>query len=75
MSDQEDTVTASEASTILGVTRRRINALIASGALPAKLIDSPIGTKYNVINRSDLESVAERKAGYPKGRPRKPKPI
>jgi excisionase family DNA binding protein len=53
-------ITTKEAAERLGVTQRRINALIESGKLPAKLF----GNSW-MINEEDLALVAERKPGRP----------
>ncbi len=60
-------ITTSQAAEKLGISQRRVQALITSGRLPAQ----KIGRDW-LIRESDLEVVRERKTGYPKGRPRKP---
>lgn len=56
-----------EAAERLGVTSRRIVALITSGKLRA----TRVGRSW-VIKASDLAAVQDRPQGWPKGRPRKP---
>lgn len=46
---------------ILGVSERRVRALIAEGRLPAQKID-----RDHLIREEDLALVAERKTGRPK---------
>jgi excisionase family DNA binding protein len=57
-------ITTSEAAERLGVTIRRIQALITDGRLPAQ----KVGRDY-LIKEEDLKLVIDRKPG----RPRKPK--
>ncbi|MFP5264820.1 MAG: excisionase family DNA-binding protein [Blastocatellia bacterium] len=57
-------ITTSEAAERLGVTIRRIQALITDGRLPAQ----KVGRDY-LIKDEDLKLVTDRKPG----RPRKPK--
>lgn len=59
-------ITTQEAAARLGISSRRVRALIDAGRLPAE----KIGRDW-LIKVSDLALLAERKAGYPKGRPRK----
>ena len=61
-------LTTKEAAKALGVNASRVRQLILSGRLPA--------TKFGrdlAIREKDLKLVKDRKPGYPKGRPRKPK--
>lgn len=60
-------ITTREAATRLGVSLRRVQALVATGQLPA----TKMGRDW-LIEEADLERVGERPAGYPKGKPRKP---
>ena len=53
-------LTTNEAAEKLGVSVRRVQALITNGALPA----SKLGRDY-VIKESDLELVKDRKPGRP----------
>lgn len=65
-SDMEDPITTQEAAESLGVTQRRIQALIKSGRLPAK----PVGnSRLLLIERKDLELVRDRPPGRPKTMP------
>jgi excisionase family DNA binding protein len=57
-----DYLTTDQAGKILGVTVRRVRALIEAGRLPA----SKFG-KVWMINKKDLKKVAIRKPGRPKG--------
>jgi len=57
-----------QAAERLKVTPRRIAAMIVQGKLPAE----KVGGSW-VIRESDLEKVRNRRVGYPKGRPRKPR--
>ena len=64
---RKEFVTTTEAAEILGVHRSRIFPLIRSGRIDAQ--------KYGpmwLIRLSSLDNVRERRAGYPKGRKRKP---
>ncbi|MBI3425021.1 MAG: helix-turn-helix domain-containing protein [Acidobacteria bacterium] len=54
-------ISTNEAAQSLGVTERRVRAMISDGKLPAQRI----GRDY-VINRSDLALVSDRKPGRPK---------
>jgi excisionase family DNA binding protein len=54
-------LSAKEVAEKLGVSDRRIRALITTGKLPA----TRVGNSY-VIQESDLKIVAERKNGRPK---------
>ena len=54
-------LTTKQAADILGITQRRINALIQAGKLPAQVF----GGVY-MIQESDLALVSDRKAGRPK---------
>jgi excisionase family DNA binding protein len=56
-------ITSKEAAERLGVSKRRVLALITAGALPAKMF----GTFY-VIKESDLKLVENRKPGRPSKR-------
>jgi len=56
-----DWITASDAATTLGVTKRRVLQLIEAGRLPAR----KLGWSY-LIRRPDLELVAERRWGRPR---------
>jgi len=60
-------ITTSQAAKKLGISQRRVQALITADRLPAQ----KIGRDW-LIRESDLELVRVRKTGYPKGRPRKP---
>ncbi len=53
-------ISSKEAAEKLGVSLRRVQALITSGRLPAQ----KIGNSY-VVNEKDLEIVRERKSGRP----------
>ena len=55
-------LTVTEAGERLGVSRRRVQALITAGRLPAE----KFGRDW-VIRESDLAAVADRKTGAPKG--------
>ena len=54
-------LTTKEAAEMLGVTVRRVQAMIIDGRLEAE----KLGRDY-VVKESSLESVKERKAGRPK---------
>lgn len=54
-------ISTKEAAEKLGVSLRRVQALVTSGRLPAQ----KIGNSY-VVREEDLELVKERKAGRPK---------
>lgn len=62
MNDLRDLIDVSEAAAIIGVSRRRVQAMCKSGRLPAALV----GNSY-VIRRADAERVRdeEREAGRP----------
>lgn len=59
-------LTTAQAAAILGVSPRRVLALIESGRLPAQ----KVGRDW-IIQESDLEAVKDRREGWPKGKPRK----
>jgi len=59
-------ITVKEAADTLGITPRRVRALVAAGRLPAVKVAGAW-----LIPAESLESVQDRKPGYPKGRPRK----
>lgn len=56
-----DLITTKQASEKLGITMRRVTALIKEGRLPSQQIG-----REHLINESDLELVRERKTGRPK---------
>ena len=56
----KDLISSKEAAEKLGVSIRRVQALITSGRLPAQ----KIGNSY-VVQEKNLELVRERKAGRP----------
>jgi len=56
----KDLISSKEAAEKLGVSLRRVQALITEGRLPAQ----KIGNSY-VVNEKDLELVRERKSGRP----------
>lgn len=58
---ETDVISTNEAAETLGVTPRRVLALIESGKLPAMQMG-----RFYVIRKADLALVAERKAGRPK---------
>lgn len=62
-----DLLSTAEAASRLGISTRRVVALISSGRLPAV----QVGRSW-VIREADLATVAERPNGWPKGRARKP---
>ncbi len=85
MYEETGVLTTGEVAIRLGVSRRRVQALIQSGRLkahrgePAELaflleacrIKSVPAAGLLLIYALDLEAVADRPNGYPKGRPRK----
>lgn len=56
-------ITVVQAAELLGVSRPRVQVLIAAGRLPAQ----KIGSQY-VIDKKDLGKVRDRKPGRPKGK-------
>ena len=56
----KDLISSKEAAERLGVSVRRVQALITSGKLPAQ----KIGNSY-VVQEKDLELVRERRSGRP----------
>jgi excisionase family DNA binding protein len=56
----KDLISSKEAAERLGLSLRRVQALITAGRLPAQ----KIGNSY-VVDEKDLELVKERKAGRP----------
>jgi excisionase family DNA binding protein len=56
----KDLISSKEAAEKLGLSLRRVQALITAGRLPAQ----KIGNSY-VVNEKDLELVKERKSGRP----------
>lgn len=61
-----DRLTTQQAAEKLGVTIRRINALIQSGRLPAEKFG-----QVHMIKESDLKLVEDRKVGRPRKAPAK----
>jgi len=59
-------LSTSEAAERLGVSSSRVRRLVADGRLPAVRVG-----KTWVIREGDLRFVADRRPGWPKGRPRK----
>ena len=57
-----------EAATRLGISRRRVLALVSTGRLPAQ----KVGRDW-IIQEADLDKVKDRPQGWVKGRPRKDK--
>jgi excisionase family DNA binding protein len=55
-----DILSVVQAAAELGITRRRVNALIAAGRLPAAKVG-----KYYVVRRADLAKVKDRRPGRP----------
>jgi excisionase family DNA binding protein len=64
MAERSDLIGTSTAAELLGVSGNRIRQLIASGQLPAQRVGRTL-----VIQRKDVESLAEQ----PPGRPRHPR--
>lgn len=58
----EDLITTEEAAKLLGVTARRVAALITAGRLPARTIGN---SRLYLIARADLALVKDRKPGRP----------
>ena len=58
-------MTTKQAAEALGVSVRRVRAMIEAGQLPAE----KFGRDW-MIDEKDLAAVRDRKPGYPKGRPR-----
>ena len=58
-------MTTREAAAELGVTTRRVIALITAGRLKARRVQTQRGPVY-IIRIADLEAVRIRKAGRPK---------
>lgn len=56
----DNLISTKEAAEKLGISLRRVQALVTSGRLPAQ----KIGNSY-VVKEADLELVRERKAGRP----------
>jgi len=65
---QVNYLTTKQAAKELGITAGRVRQLILAGRLPAIKVGRDL-----LINPADLDKVRDRKTGYPKGRPRKPK--
>ena len=57
----KDLLTTVDAAAIIGVSRRRVLALITEGRLPAE----KVGFQY-LIKRKDLAKVKDRKPGRPR---------
>ncbi|MBF6614578.1 MAG: helix-turn-helix domain-containing protein [Chloroflexi bacterium] len=84
--DLTEMLTSGEAASRLGVSRRRVLALVETGRLPARRavpielarllearrIKSVPAAGVVLIQTDDLLLVEDRQTGYPKGRPRKP---
>ena len=62
----ERLLSSAEAAQRLGVSIRRVQALITAGKIPA----TRVGRTW-VIKESDITLVSDRPQGWPKGRPRK----
>lgn len=62
----KDLISSKEAAEKLGLSLRRVQALITSGRLPAQ----KIGNSY-VVNEKDLELVKERMPGRPSAKNKK----
>lgn len=58
---QNELLTTPQVAELLGVTVRRVQALISAGRLPSQQFG-----RDHLIKESDLALVAERKAGRPK---------
>lgn len=58
-------ITTAQAAARLGITKRRVTALIKAGRLPAQ----KFGRDW-MIQPKDLDKVKDRPQGYPKGKPR-----
>lgn len=58
-----DYITVSQAAEILGVSARRVRAMITAGQLPAMRINP----RLYLIRRPDLARVRDRRPGRPKG--------
>ena len=67
MSELDDYLTTSEVAELLGVTRRRVVAMITAGRLPAQIMGSGQRPVY-LVARADLKLVKNRKPGRPKGK-------
>jgi excisionase family DNA binding protein len=61
-----DFITTQEAAELLGVTVRRIQAMITAGRLPAERVGTGRRSVF-LIARADLKLVKNRKPGRPKG--------
>ena len=59
-------LTTTEVARELGVTRRRVVAMITAGRLPARTVGSGQRPIY-LVARADLKLVKNRKPGRPKG--------
>ena len=55
-------ITTSAAAELLGISQRRVQALISAGRLPATRIHA----RLELIDPRDLKKVGERKPGRPK---------
>ena len=60
---QDDVMRVAEAMQYLGVSRRKIAALIAEGELPA--VVDPLDKRSKLVKRADVEALAARSG--PKG--------
>lgn len=65
--DADDLISTAEAGRRLGLSPRRVRALITEGRLPARRI----GRDY-LIRAADLAGVTIHPVGWPRGRKRKP---
>jgi excisionase family DNA binding protein len=61
----EDLVTTTEVAEVLGVSRRRVQALIKAGRLPARAYGTG-RTSMLLIARADLEAFKVKPVGRPK---------
>jgi excisionase family DNA binding protein len=63
----DDFVTTAEAAELLGVSPRRVRAMVAAGRLQAQTVTA----RMLLIARADLKLFKKRKAGRPPGKTKK----
>jgi len=68
----EDWLTTAQAAAELGVSARRVVALIKAGRLPSRRLNETAIKTVHLIRRSDLELVRDRPPGRPANPPSRP---
>ncbi len=61
-------MTLREAGERLGVSAKRVQKLIEGKQLPARLVETPVGTRYQMVRRADVEALARERLAAAEGR-------